>query len=62
MNTPLQKLPFDEALYQTFSFINTLEKSISNSPQWSQTDKAAVKQTVKILAALLLEHAGELPQ
>lgn len=50
----LQKLPFDEALYQTFNFI--LKMSDSMDATFTDDERAAVKITSRILAQMVVEN------
>jgi len=53
METPLQKLPFDEALYQTFNFVSKMSESMDAT--FTDDERAAVKITSRILAQMVVE-------
>ncbi|MFY4731228.1 hypothetical protein [Nitrospira sp. BLG_2] len=58
-NTPLVKLPFDEALFQTYNFLTNMEKSMQGT--FSLDDIAAVRQTNFILSKLIVQYCEDNP-
>lgn len=58
-NTPLVKLPFDEALFQTYNFLTHMEKSMAG--EFSLDDIAAVRQTNLILSKIIVQYCEDNP-
>lgn len=56
----LQKLPFDEALYQSFNFLRVLEQSVPEN--LVENEKQAIKTVVHILANLVVLHSKGVSQ
>lgn len=52
-----EKLPFNEALLQTFNFLTVMQPTMEGT--FSADDCLAVKRTCQILAVILLEQAAQ---